>query len=312
MTSVVCKVLFLRGDDEMFQDEINDYLHFIRVERQLADNTLASYRRDLEAYASSLKAQQVTSLHVITREHITKHLQQLRQTTSARTTSRHISSIRGFHQFLLRERITEQDPTYHIEMPKVTQTLPDVLSLEEIEKLLAAPNTVKPQGVRDVAMLELLYGTGMRVSELIALNMEQIHASMGFVRIIGKGNKERIVPLGQTALKVYEQYINEARPKLSKNYPATDALFINQRGKRLTRQGCWKLLKQHAQNAGLTKTMTPHVLRHSFATHLVENGADLRAVQEMLGHADIATTQIYTHVSKVRLSEVYKQFHPRA
>lgn len=296
----------------MFQDEINDYLHFIRVERQLADNTLASYRRDLEAYASSLKAQQVTSLHVITREHITKHLQQLRQTTSARTTSRHTSSIRGFHQFLLRERITEQDPTYHIEMPKVTQTLPDVLSLEEIEKLLAAPHTVKPQGVRDVAMLELLYGTGMRVSELIALNMEQIHASMGFVRIIGKGNKERIVPLGQTALKVYEQYINEARPKLSKNYPATDALFINQRGKRLTRQGCWKLLKQHAQNAGLTKTMTPHVLRHSFATHLVENGADLRAVQEMLGHADIATTQIYTHVSKVRLSEVYKQFHPRA
>lgn len=312
MTSVVCKVLFLRGDDEMFQDEINDYLHFIRVERQLADNTLASYRRDLEAYASSLKAQQVTSLHVITREHIAKHLQQLRQTTSARTTSRHTSSIRGFHQFLLRERITEQDPTYHIEMPKVTQTLPDVLSLEEIEKLLAAPHTVKPQGVRDVAMLELLYGTGMRVSELIALNMEQIHASMGFVRIIGKGNKERIVPLGQTALKAYEQYINEARPKLLKNYPPTDALFINQRGKRLTRQGCWKLLKQHAQNAGLTKTMTPHVLRHSFATHLVENGADLRAVQEMLGHADIATTQIYTHVSKVRLSEVYKQFHPRA
>lgn len=296
----------------MFQDEINDYLHFIRVERQLADNTLASYRRDLEAYASSLKVQQVTNLQGITREHITKHLQQLRQTASARTTSRHTSSIRGFHQFLLRERITEEDPTYHIEMPKVTQALPDVLSLEEIEKLLVAPNTVKPQGVRDVAMLELLYGTGMRVSELIALNMEQIHSAMGFVRIIGKGNKERIVPLGQTALKAYEHYINEARPKLSKNYPTTDALFINQRGKRLTRQGCWKLLKQHAKTAGLTKTMTPHVLRHSFATHLVENGADLRAVQEMLGHADIATTQIYTHVSKVRLSEVYKQFHPRA
>lgn len=296
----------------MFQDEITDYLHFIRVERQLADNTLASYQRDLEAYAKSLKEQGVIDLQMVSREHITKHLQQLRQTTSARTTSRHISSIRGFHQFLLRERISQQDPTYHIDMPKITQALPDVLTIEEIEKLLAAPNQLKPQGVRDIAMLELLYGTGMRVSELIALNIEQIHASMGFIRIIGKGNKERIVPLGKTALVAYEHYMNEARPKLLKNYPTTDALFINQRGKRLTRQGCWKLLKQHAQTAGLTKAMTPHVLRHSFATHLVENGADLRAVQEMLGHADIATTQIYTHVSKVRLSEVYQQYHPRA
>lgn len=296
----------------MFQDEITDYLHFIRVERQLADNTLASYQRDLETYAKSLKEQGVIDLQMVSREHITKHLQQLRQTTSARTTSRHISSIRGFHQFLLRERISQQDPTYHIDMPKITQALPDVLTIEEIEKLLAAPNQLKPQGVRDIAMLELLYGTGMRVSELITLNIEQIHASMGFIRIIGKGNKERIVPLGKTALVAYERYMNEARPKLLKNYPTTDALFINQRGKRLTRQGCWKLLKQHAQTAGLTKAMTPHVLRHSFATHLVENGADLRAVQEMLGHADIATTQIYTHVSKVRLSEVYQQYHPRA
>ena len=296
----------------MFQDEITDYLHFIRVERQLADNTLASYQRDLETYAKSLKEQGVIDLQMVSREHITKHLQLLRQTTSARTTSRHISSIRGFHQFLLRERISQQDPTYHIDMPKITQALPDVLTIEEIEKLLAAPNQLKPQGVRDIAMLELLYGTGMRVSELIALNIEQIHASMGFIRIIGKGNKERIVPLGKTALVAYERYMNEARPKLLKNYPTTDALFINQRGKRLTRQGCWKLLKQHAQTAGLTKAMTPHVLRHSFATHLVENGADLRAVQEMLGHADIATTQIYTHVSKVRLSEVYQQYHPRA
>jgi len=155
----------------MFQDEITDYLHFIRVERQLADNTLASYQRDLEAYAKSLKEQGVIDLQMVSREHITKHLQQLRQTTSARTTSRHISSIRGFHQFLLRERISQQDPTYHIDMPKITQVLPDVLTIEEIEKLLAAPNQLKPQGVRDIAMLELLYGTGMRVSELIALNI---------------------------------------------------------------------------------------------------------------------------------------------
>ncbi len=296
----------------MLQDEISDYLHFIRVERQLADNTLASYRRDLDAYLASLTAQGITAFDQVKPMHITQHLQQLRMTTSARTTARHTSAIRSFHQFLLREQRVTEDPTYHIEMPRMTQSLPDVLAIEEIERLLAAPNTAKPQGVRDVAMLELLYGTGMRVSELLALNMDQVHSAMGFVRIIGKGNKERIVPLGKTALAAYEHYITTARPALSKNYPPTSALFINQRGKRLTRQGCWKLLKQHAVVAGLSKPMTPHVLRHSFATHLVENGADLRAVQEMLGHADIATTQIYTHVSKVRLSEVYKQFHPRA
>ena len=178
--------------------------------------------------------------------------------------------------------------------------------------LIAAPNTEKPQGVRDIALLELLYGSGMRISELIELNLEDIHLTMGFVRVFGKGGKERIVPLGRSALEACSFYLNVARPALLGKAPKNDAFFINQRGKRFTRQGCWKLLKEHAAVANIQKEITPHVLRHSFATHLIENGADLRSVQELLGHADISTTQIYTHISKTRLSEVYKQFHPRA
>jgi len=197
-------------------------------------------------------------------------------------------------------------------MPTIEQKLPNILSIEEIEALLTAPNRSKPQGIRDLAMLELLYGSGMRISELIALDLADIHLTMGFVRVFGKGGKERIIPLGKSALSAISTYLNNARGQLQGKYPKTDAFFINQRGKRLTRQGCWKLMKEHALKAGIQHELTPHTLRHSFATHLVENGADLRAVQEMLGHADISTTQIYTHISKTRLSEVYKQFHPRA
>lgn len=297
-----------------FTDPIEDYLHFIRVERQLSSNTLASYKRDLEGYAHHLQeVQQLADYQAVTRQHILLHLENLRtQGKTARTVARHISSIRSFHQFLLREKVTTTDPTVHLELPKVEQKLPIVLSTEEIDALIATPDRSKPQGVRDTAMLELLYGSGMRISELIGLNMEDIHLTMGFVRIFGKGGKERIVPLGRGALDALRKYLERARYELQGKYPKTDALFISQRGKRLTRQGCWKLIKQHAQQANIHKEMTPHVLRHSFATHLIENGADLRAVQEMLGHADISTTQIYTHISKTRLSEVYKQFHPRA
>lgn len=297
-----------------FTDSIADYLHFIRVERQLSSNTLASYKRDLEGYASHLQeVQKLENYDVVSRQHILVHLENLRvEGKTARTVARHISSIRSFHQFLLREKVTTTDPTVHLELPKLEQKLPKVLSIEEVDALIAAPDRAKPQGIRDTAMLELLYGSGMRISELIGLNIEDIHLTMGFVRVFGKGGKERIVPLGRGALEALSKYLERARYDLQGNYPKTDALFISQRGKRLTRQGCWKLIKQHAQKANIQKEMTPHVLRHSFATHLIENGADLRAVQEMLGHADISTTQIYTHISKTRLSEVYKQFHPRA
>lgn len=297
-----------------FQYAIEDYIHFIQVERQLSDNTLASYRRDLETYVSFLQeVEALSDFRKVERTIILRHLEQLRmQGKTSRTVARHISSIRSFHQFLLREKRAETDPTVHLEMPTIEQKLPNILSIEEIEALLMAPNRSKPQGVRDVAMLELLYGSGMRISELIALDLSDIHLTMGFVRVFGKGGKERIIPLGKSALSALNHYLNSARGQLQGKYPKTDAFFINQRGKRLTRQGCWKLMKEHALKAGIQHELTPHTLRHSFATHLVENGADLRAVQEMLGHADISTTQIYTHISKTRLSEVYKQFHPRA
>lgn len=297
-----------------FQYAIEDYIHFIQVERQLSDNTLASYRRDLENYVNFLReVEGMSDFRKVERTTILRHLEQLRmQGKTSRTVARHISSIRSFHQFLLREKRAETDPTVHLEMPIIEQKLPNVLSIEEIEALLAAPNRSKPQGIRDVAMLELLYGSGMRISELIALDLADIHLTMGFVRVFGKGGKERIIPLGKSALSALSTYLDGARSQLQGKYPKTEAFFINQRGKRLTRQGCWKLMKEHALKAGIQHELTPHTLRHSFATHLVENGADLRAVQEMLGHADISTTQIYTHISKSRLSEVYKQFHPRA
>ena len=292
---------------------LEDYMHFLKVERQLADNTIISYRRDLEDYLEFISKAGFETIEAIGRPEILSYLQKLNsEGKSARTVSRHISSIRSFHQFLLREKVTSGDPTVHIDLPKIDQRLPRILSMDEVDMLIAIPDRSKPQGVRDNALLEILYGTGMRVSELIGLDMDDIHLSMGFVRVFGKGGKERIVPLGNQAIQACTRYVEEARPVFIAKQRGVDALFVNMRGNRLSRQGCWKLLKGHALKAGLQKELTPHILRHSFATHLIENGADLRAVQEMLGHADISTTQIYTHVSRARLKEVYVKFHPRA
>ena len=295
------------------QLHLEDYLHFLRIERQLAENTLISYKKDLTDYLKSVyEIQHLQSLSDVERQHIIIHLRDLKENgKSARTISRHISSIRSFHQFLLREKVAANDPTIHLELPQLEQKLPNFLSVEELNSLLGSISVSKPQGVRDLAMFELMYASGMRISECLNLNLEDLHLSMGFVRVFGKGGKERIIPLGGAALRACSNYIENARPQLLKQ-ERTDAIFINQRGKRLTRQGIWKLLNKHALMAGIKKEITPHVLRHSFATHLIENGADLRAVQEMLGHADISTTQIYTHVSKKRLKVVYKQYHPRA
>jgi len=297
-----------------FTYPIEDYIHFIQVERQLARNTLQSYRRDLEGYAAYLEEElMMPDYRPVERRHILMYLEALRNDgKSARTVARHISSIRSFHQFLLREKVTSTDPTVHLEMPQLERKLPNVLSIQQVEKLIEAPDLSTPQGYRDVAMLELLYGSGMRISELIQLDLGDIHLTMGFVRVFGKGGKERIIPLGRGAIEAVDRYLKGPRGELLGNAPTTNALFISRRGKRLTRQGCWKIIRQHAATANIQQTLTPHVLRHSFATHLIENGADLRAVQEMLGHSDISTTQIYTHVSKTRLSEVYKRFHPRA
>ncbi|MBY0096482.1 site-specific tyrosine recombinase XerD [Mesobacillus maritimus] len=295
-------------------EHLKDFIHFLVVEKGLSRNTMVSYKRDLKSYLSFLQdSEKLTELDAIQRSQIIHFLAHLKDSgKSAKTIARHVASLRAFHQFLLREKVVGQDPTVHIESPQLERNLPKVLSLQEVEILLESPKLVDHYGYRDKAMLELLYATGIRVSELIGLNMDDIHLTMGFIRCIGKGNKERIIPLGRTASTALEQYLVKGRPKfVSKGYK-DEAFFLNHHGKRLTRQGFWKILKRLAKEANIEKELTPHTLRHSFATHLLENGADLRAVQEMLGHADISTTQIYTHVTKTRLKDVYSKFHPRA
>ncbi|HYK74581.1 MAG TPA: site-specific tyrosine recombinase XerD [Pseudoneobacillus sp.] len=295
-------------------NHLKDFIHFLLVEKGLAQNTIISYERDLKSYLGYLKdTENISDLNEVKRVQIVHFLGHLKdQNKSSKTLARHTASVRAFHQFLIREKVTEHDPTVHLESPQLERSLPKVLSMEEVETLLESPKLKNHFGYRDKAMLELLYATGMRVSELIGLNLGDVHLTMGFVRCIGKGNKERIIPIGNTAANIIKTYIEKARYKFLSGKQREDALFLNHHGKRLTRQGFWKILKKLVNEAGIEKELTPHTLRHSFATHLLENGADLRAVQEMLGHADISTTQIYTHVTKTRLKEVYTKFHPRA
>ena len=294
-------------------DHLQDFLHFLLVEKGLADNTIVSYERDLKSYLLYIeKVEGIASINAVKRNEILQFLRHCHEKgKSSKTIARHIASIRSFHQFLLRDKVTDHDPTVHIDTPQPEVKLPKVLSIEEVQVLLEAPKSDTPIGIRDKAMLELLYATGIRVSELTSLKLSDAHITMGFIRCIGKGNKERIIPIGKLAQDAIEIYLNESRPTFLKKQQS-DALFLNYQGKALSRQGFWKILKALAKEAGIQKDLTPHTLRHSFATHLLENGADLRAVQEMLGHADISTTQIYTHVTKGRLKDVYSQFHPRA
>jgi integrase/recombinase XerD len=294
-------------------NEISEFLHYIQVERGLAKNTIQSYERDLKQYELYIK--NVENLHHIQdidRQTIVQYIYFLKEQGRAETTiARTIASIRAFHQFALREKLAEKDPSVHLDIPKKAKRLPKVLSMQEVEALLAAPKENDHFSIRNRAMLETLYATGMRVSELINLTVTDTHLTMGFVRCIGKGNKERIIPLGGEATKALQRYLEQCRLSLMKKH-RHDVLFVNHHGKPLSRQGFWKILKQLAEKANINKPLTPHTLRHSFATHLLENGADLRAVQEMLGHVDISTTQIYTHVTKARMKDVYAQYHPRA
>lgn len=291
---------------------IEDFIHYIQIERGLADNTLKAYRRDLTKYQDYLnEVEKIDDWKSVDHTIVTHFLYHLNdQGAKSTTIARTLSSLRKFHQFLVMDRILTVDPTIHIETPKKTRTLPKVLSAEEVDHLLTIP-TDDPLSIRNKAMIETMYATGLRVSELIDLSISDLHLMMGFVRCFGKGGKERIVPLGDLAKQSIEYYLETSREFLVKGQ-ATDALFVNHHGRPLSRQGFWKILKAIASEKQIKKNITPHMLRHSFATHLLENGADLRAVQEMLGHADISTTQIYTHVSRKRLKDIYGQYHPRA
>lgn len=296
------------------KNDFEEYLHYLKIERGLSENTILSYRRDLTSYLLFLEKANVTSWDDISRYFILDFLEQMKQDNkSSATIIRMISSLRRFHQFLRQERYAEADPMQHIDTPKKQQHLPQTLSVEEVERIIEAPDTTTILGIRDRAILEVMYATGLRVSELINLKLDNLHLSLGLLQTVGKGDKERIVPLGDTAISWVEQYLDEVRPSLVlKANEDQGYLFLNYQGTGFSRQGIWKNLKVHVVEAGITKEVTPHTLRHSFATHLLENGADLRVVQELLGHADISTTQIYTHISKKRMTDVYKQYFPRA
>lgn len=295
------------------QDALEDFFHFIQVERGLAENTLISYKRDLMHYADHIKNKCfIEDWNNVHRKQIMSFLVLLQQEgKSASTIARAISSIRSFHQFLIREQLVQQDASIHIETPKKERQLPGTLSMEEVDRLLEIKGN-EPLDIRNKAMIEMLYATGLRVSEIIDLQLSDMHLTMGFIRCVGKGNKERIVPLGDIATEAVERYVQRERRILMKQKKTHKHVFVNHHGRPLSRQGFWKVLRTIATEAGFTKQITPHTLRHSFATHLLENGADLRAVQEMLGHSDISTTQIYTHVTNKRLKEMYTEFHPRA
>lgn len=299
--------------EEKMEEHVLDYLHFLTIERGLAQNTRKSYQRDLEKYLAFLKKKGIKEWQAVDRFVVVQFLQELQEEKkSPATITRMVTSLRRFHQFLRQERFTDHDPMQHIDSPKKVQKLPDTLSLQEVEQLIETPDTKEILGIRDRAILEVMYATGLRVSELIGLKLNDLHLSMGLLQTLGKGDKERIVPLGDLAIQWIECYLEESRPLLTSKRPEETHLFVNNHGKGLSRQGIWKNLKALVRKAGIHKNVTPHTLRHSFATHLLENGADLRTVQELLGHADISTTQIYTHITKKRMTEVYKQHFPRA
>ena len=292
------------------QEQIDAFLAYLELERGLSPTTRASYAQDLILFAGFLKQQRVGSLPQVKPVHVRAFLQWLRERRSPATVARKLAAVKGLFRFLQGERVIQNSPTAFIETPRLWQRLPQTLHVEEVERLLGSVRA-EGLGLRDVAMLELLYGTGLRVSELVSLDLASCHFEARFVRCIGKGNKERIVPLGRSAVEALSRYLKLERPRLVARQPEVPALFVNRRGARLTRQRVWQVLRRYAKAGLITKPISPHTLRHSFATHLLERGADLRTVQELLGHANISTTQRYTHVDRGRLKAVHEQYHPR-
>ena len=289
----------------------DQYLNYLLIEKGLSRTTLESYSRDLVRYQEFLRQNGTQRISESDTALILKHLIALRNAgLNARSRARHLVSIRGFYRFMAQEKVLKHDPAGLVDLPKTSLKLPDVLSVDEVARLLGTPDTAKPVGARDCAMLELLYAAGLRVSELVNLKLQDVNLEAGFVRVIGKGSKERVVPIGLHAQKKIDSYLKKSRAMLLKNQ-VSSYLFVARAAKPITRQGFWKLLRRYAALAKLSKRVSPHSLRHSFASHLLEGGADLRAVQVMLGHVDIATTQIYTHVARRQLKALHERYHPR-
>jgi integrase/recombinase XerD len=290
---------------------LDQFLHYLIVEKGLSKNTIEAYSHGLNRFLHHLREKGVQEIRDVGKLHIRGFLLALRnKNLNTKSIVRNLVVIRTFFKFLIQEGLLESNPLEEFESPKVAKRLPEILTLEEIEQILEQPNPQTPLGIRDRAMLEMLYATGMRVSELTQLPIHQVNLEAGYVLLYGKGSKERLVPLGSEAMKWVTVYLKTARGILSKG-KENPSLFINRSGKGMSRQWFWKNLKDYARRAGLRKRITPHLLRHSFASHLLERGADIRSVQMMLGHADISTTQIYTHVTGERLKKVHKQYHPR-
>ena len=291
---------------------IDEFLNYLTVERGLSKNTISSYRMDLIHFAAHLESKGGKGIDDITRQDIINYLLKLKDKgISGNSISRALVAIKMFYRFLVQERLAKDDIAGVLESPRLIRPLPNVLNIQEVDKLLEAPNTRVWIGIRERAALELMYATGMRVSEMVDLTTEGLNLDVGFIKCRGKGSKERIIPIGKRAKEAIRRYLEKVRPDLSKD--SNDShLFLSRLGKKISRQSFWKMIKKTARAARIKKDITPHTLRHSFATHLLERGADLRVLQEMLGHADISTTQIYTHINKERLKSIHRQFHPRA
>lgn len=290
---------------------LEGYLNYLLIERGVAPNTLEAYGRDLQRYLAFIRQKGLSHFKEATPEIIVEYLVLIKnEGLSANSMNRALAALRGFYKYLLMEKLIEQTPLANIELAKVWMRLPDTISKEEMKIILAQPGDKTPAALRDTAMLELLYATGIRVSELINLTMNSINWQVGFLTVMGKGSKERIVPIGKTAYDCVREYVDKARPQLMQK-KSTEVLFLNRFGGKFSRQGFWKLVIRYAAKAGLQKKVHPHTFRHSFASHLLEGGADLRTVQVMLGHADISTTQIYTHITRDRLKEIHQKYHPR-
>jgi len=293
-------------DTDLLADQ---FIYHLRVERGLSDNTIVSYSRDLMKFLRFLENRKLSPLQV-TQDHLMDYMSRLETVLSVRSIARNLSALKMFFRFLVSEGKIESSPARLLGAPKLPLRLPGVLTRPEVEQLLSQPDISNPLGQRDRAMLELLYATGLRVSELVGLKTSNINLEAGYVRMVGKGSKERMVPVGEKALEALKHYLLDGRGVLLKNRNSL-SLFLNVMGRPLTRQGFWKIIKRYGIKAGIKKQITPHSLRHSFASHLLEGGADLRSVQVMLGHADISTTQIYTHVTRERLKTIHEKYHPR-